>query len=216
MRLVTSRAAVFGRATSGLAAVEFAIILPFLILLMVGGFEVSRYLHLHFRVTQTAGNVGLMLSQYDRVLQPVDIETVRNSAPLVLPEARMNRSVEYTSWSDRMAIDIASVEIRAVGNRKFEAKPVWTTAGSRRSCQILQPLNSAKDNYDPARLPKALLNGAGSVIVVDVIYKFEPIITSSRFKIKMMNIERSVYIEPRLVNIIRYDDSDKSVASNCP
>ena len=208
----------FSRSIAAVAAVEFAIILPFMLLLMIGGFEISRFLHLSFRVSQTAGNIGLILSQYTRVLKPDDIQLARNSAVLVTPELRRGRGPGYDAWKDRMQIDLARVEIKAVAGRgAYEAKPIWTSKSSRRTCNVLRPMNSGRDNYDPGAIPSALLSGAGSVVVVDVSFRYAPILGESFVGTRgSMLIERSVYIEPRQGGLIRYDNSDSSVANNCP
>jgi Flp pilus assembly protein TadG len=206
----------FSRAAGGVAAVEFAIILPLLLLLLLGGFELSRYLHQSFRVSQAASNIGLMLSQFDTTLKPVDIEMVRNAASLIVPQVRRGRGPDYANWRDRIRIDLASVDIRPVaGSKTFEAKPVWITANSRRSCSVLKPLNAASDNYEPDGLPSALLTGAGSVVVVDVSYPFVPVVGNAFFSLNSRRIERSVYIEPRQGNLIRYDNTNTGVAANC-
>jgi Flp pilus assembly protein TadG len=55
----------FGRSTEGAAAVEFALILPFLLLLYVGSIEASSLITVDRRVNVISGTVGDLVSRWD-------------------------------------------------------------------------------------------------------------------------------------------------------
>jgi Flp pilus assembly protein TadG len=55
----------FGRDTEGAAAVEFALILPFLLLLYVGSIEASSLITVDRRVNVISGTVGDLVSRWD-------------------------------------------------------------------------------------------------------------------------------------------------------
>jgi Flp pilus assembly protein TadG len=54
----------FARDRDGVSAVEFAIILPFMLLLYIGGVELGEGYQIHYQVTQTARTVTDLASQY--------------------------------------------------------------------------------------------------------------------------------------------------------
>jgi Flp pilus assembly pilin Flp len=55
----------FRRSERGLAAVEFALTAPFLCLLLLGGFDLSRFILLHGQVEKVGFSVSDVTAQYD-------------------------------------------------------------------------------------------------------------------------------------------------------
>lgn len=205
--------------SKGVAAVEFAIILPVMIFLMIGSFELSRYLQAGYRATQVANNVGLMVSQAVTSLKGSDITQIRNLSLLNMPETvRGKTRFSYGDWSDRLQINLTSAKIFAspASAGTFDAAPIWNTTGSARRCGTLRPIRDG-NNDDPSGIPAALLTGAGSVIIVDVVFDYRPIIGGQFLGARQsIPIGRTAFIQPRLTNLIEYANDSTNVARNCP
>ena len=65
----------FGRCEQGVAALEFALVAPFLILLLLGGFEVSRFLRVQQKAEKIAFTIADVAAQADPVTG-IDIQQV--------------------------------------------------------------------------------------------------------------------------------------------
>jgi Flp pilus assembly protein TadG len=68
-RTLRSQVKRFRRAQGGIAAVEFALVLPFMCLLYLGGFEVMEEIAAKRQVALTASTVAEIVSQYSTISQ---------------------------------------------------------------------------------------------------------------------------------------------------
>jgi Flp pilus assembly protein TadG len=69
LRIVLSRLRQFPAAKGGIAAIEFALVLPFMALLYLGGFEVMEEISANRQVSLTASTVAEIVSQYSTISQ---------------------------------------------------------------------------------------------------------------------------------------------------
>ncbi|HTW33775.1 MAG TPA: TadE/TadG family type IV pilus assembly protein [Rhizomicrobium sp.] len=67
LRIALSRLRHFREAKSGIAAVEFALVLPFMALLYLGGFEVMEEISANRQVALTASTIASIVSQYSTI-----------------------------------------------------------------------------------------------------------------------------------------------------
>src|SRR5271155_5023474 len=67
--IALSRLRRFPAAKGGIAAVEFALVLPFMALLYLGGFEVMEEISANRQVSLTASTIASIVSQYSTISQ---------------------------------------------------------------------------------------------------------------------------------------------------
>ena len=208
----------FLRADEAVAAVEFALILPLMLLLLLGVFELARYMQYARRVTDAAKNIAQILSQQSGAVSSVKINIARNTVYLSIPDLLTQKFGDRRPSHRRVTVQVASVNVAkktaSCSGNCYVAKPVWVTVESARTCGELKPL--ASDTHDPKALPSSLISGQGSLIVVDVYYYYRPLLSSLVFPNGLdLTIRRSSYVEPRLVPVLTFDGNGSS-AVNCP
>ena len=92
-------------ATGGTSAVEFALVLPVLLLILLGGYEYSRVLAVSRKVTLTTRAVDDLATHYSTMV-PTDISNVMNaSAQIFAPYSSTNMGIVLSE----IAIDAGGV-----------------------------------------------------------------------------------------------------------
>jgi len=94
---------------SGTSAVEFAICLPFLILLYIGGYQLVDGLSAYRKVTATARTVADLTSQFTTV-NDADLDTILNVSQKVMAPYRMNSATMTISQIRIDAAGLSTVE----------------------------------------------------------------------------------------------------------
>lgn len=151
----------FRRAEQGLAAVEFALILPVMIALLFGMAELSSAVFCRTAVAQMASTVADLVAQKNSVSSN-DIQNVYNAANIILYPY-------YKGGGNAPSIRITSVVYDPNNPSQTVGKLGWscTQAGSG-------TLPSASVTLD-----KPLLTPGGSVLKVEVAYNYLPATTET-------------------------------------
>jgi Flp pilus assembly protein TadG len=92
----------FARDRDGVSAVEFAIILPFMLLLYIGSAELGEGYQIHYQITETARTVTDLASQYIS-LNSSTMSGVLNASSTILSP--------YSSSS--MAVTVSQVQVKS-------------------------------------------------------------------------------------------------------
>ena len=71
------------RSTRGAAALEFALILPILVITVLGTVEVGRFVQLYMKVQTVAGNVGDIMSRPEQV-SASDLSSLFSASPVMM------------------------------------------------------------------------------------------------------------------------------------
>ena len=82
--MLVARARRFGKAREGAAAVEFALILPFMLALYVGSIELSDLISVDRRVTVIASTIGDLVARTDGTLPESTLDDYFNAAEEIL------------------------------------------------------------------------------------------------------------------------------------
>lgn len=172
-RLKNSRWGGFGAATAGLAALEFALILPIMVVLYLGGFEVSEAFMINRKVTHATSALG------DMVAQAEDICDSEMANILDAAEAILN---PYPSSPSKMIV--SGVRIDDEGN----ATVVWSDARNATP----YPADASID------LPINILQAETFVVVAEVTYDYIP--TFGHTLTGTITLADSFYLRPRLSN----------------
>ena len=165
----------FARDREGVSAIEFAIVLPFMLLLYVGGVELGDGLQIQFKVTETARTVTDLASQYI-IIESSDMSSILGSAANVI--------APYPAAN--MAMTVSEVTTNGQGQGTI----TW-------SCS----LNGTAHTVGAAvTLPANLQTANISLIWGEVSYPYAPslgyVITGT------VTMYQSNYFYPRLVNSI--------------
>lgn len=159
----------------GVSAIEFAFVLPVMLLLYIGSVELGDGLQIQFRVTATARTVTDLASQYI-IIESSDMSTILAAASTVV--------APYSG--SNVTITLSEVTTNAQG----QGTVTW-------SCS----LNGTPHTVGAAVvLPSTLQTANISLIWGEVTYPYTP--SLGYFLTGTINMYDSVYFYPRLVNSI--------------
>ncbi|KQQ14719.1 pilus assembly protein TadE [Methylobacterium sp. Leaf123] len=230
----------FRAAEGAVAAIEFALILPTLLLILFAGTQVVAYIDATRKVELVAHSISQMISQS----VPPDNSTVARvnatdlhfayDATLVLfPYVMKDAKRQGRPWWQNISINYASIQFKAKNatcqsnldtsvdlSPCYDAKVVWTTTGTAqpggnnyRPCDTPQ-LPSADDAASSrTTLPRSTY-GPGSLVVIDVAFDFTPTFGSGF--VSAVRIARSAYVQPRYASLVSFDTTNNDgIATKC-
>jgi Flp pilus assembly protein TadG len=183
----------------GIAAVEFAMLLPFMITLFFGVVETSLALLCRADVSIMASTSADLISQAD-TLASSDISNVYSAAGTIL--------YPYYDPSDvssvKPTIRLTSVIYDTVTNSATVGKVAWTCTQS--GSGTLTP--SSRTVGSTVTLPQSLLTSGGSVIISEIAYNY--VSATTKVIAGPINFTNNFYIKPRRVGQI------PSPSGGCP
>ncbi len=161
----------FVRDRAGVSALEFSIVLPFMLLLYIGGNELGNGLAVQYRVTLAARTVADLASQYVSIDNPTMSSILGASSAVLAPYSSAN-----------MVVTVSEVTTNASGQGSI----TWSDS-----------LNGTPRTVGAAvTLPTALQTPNISLIWGEVSYPYTP---STAYVITgTINIYQSAYFYPRL------------------
>lgn len=211
----------FLRNRAGISAIEFAVAAPVLILLLVFGFDIARFVISTEKVVNVASTVGQMISQNTTgTVNYVDVQFYRDLAMVIFPQILADAKQQNIAWYNDISITMSSINFVAspsgcTTSCTYKPEVVWSGGSNPRSCTA--PITSSSDTAapSPTTLPVDVY-GPGTLIVVDVTFTFKPTIAPSFMK--NINISRSYYLAPRFVPMVKYAviSGDNGIAAECP
>jgi len=234
------RAKAFWPARQAIAATEFALVLPLLVLLMLGSVETARVIISARDVTAVATTAVEMLSQNGTgKVTYVDLHFATDSTMVIFPQMLQDAARKGISWKNDISVSIAGVlfERKPAGCTStctsYDANVVWNSGPNKRTCGVL--LTSAPDTATPSKttlptdvFPVAPAQPGGSLIVVDIVYNYAPIFGSTFTALfgsplfGTVPIARSAYLAPRYIQspkYIQYNSAfpgDDGIGAECP
>lgn len=169
--LPASLAGRFGADASGVSAVEFAILLPIMLVLFLGGVEISNALTIQRKVTSLTSSLSDLVSQA-KTISDDDISNILDAAATIIAPFDENK----------LKIKVSGIEIDAQGKARVQ----WSDALND------QPL--AKDSV--VALPSGVLDKNSFLVATEVHYDFKPtigyVLTGS------FDLNDEFYLRPRL------------------
>jgi len=215
------------------SAVEFALIVPFFLVLMAAGLQLTAYLIAIRKVDLIANSISEILSQTMppqnstvATVSSADLHFNFDASMVLFPYMLADSYRRNRPWYENITIDFSSITFTpknatCAGNGDpsdcYTAKVIWTTTGTagnnQRPCGVPQ-LPAADDAAPtPQTLPRSVF-GPGSVIAVDVVFPFAPAVGGGF--IDPIRIARSVFLQPRYASRVDYDTTnDDRIAAKC-
>lgn len=181
----------FGRDEQGVSALEFALLLPLMITLYLGGVEISQAVSADRKTTLVAHTVG------DLVAQATDVTT--SGAADVLSAAS---AVAYPFPVTNLTVTVSSVCIDSTGNIATIAWSQASTNGTARAA------NAVVTSLIPSGL-MGTANASTSLIWGEASYGYKPTIGWTITGTLTMNDK--IFLRPRLSKSVTFNS-----ASACP
>ena len=227
----------FLKAERGVAAIEFAVILPILLTLLLTGTQVVMFINASRKVGQVARSISQMISQAKpadnsttATVNALDLHFSFDATMVIFPYLLNDAKRQNLSWWTDISINYASVAFTKTtatcnnpGDQSacYTANVVWTSTGTSQpygaNYRPCTPAQLPADNTAaPSRstLPRSVY-GPASLIVIDVVFKFTPPLGAKFFP--PITIARSAYVQPRYASLITYDTTNSDgIATKCP
>lgn len=169
----------FWDCSRGVAAIEFALILPLLITLSLGGFEISRLLLIHQKADRIAYTVTDVVTQSTSLSQAQLDEILTVAAQIMNPQP----------FAQDGTIILSSVYKQGTNQPTIR----WQYQGGgnlARSSAIGNTGNQANLN------PPITLEDKDNIIISEVYFEYQPLFTLGFFA--PMEIYKTVIFKPRL------------------
>ncbi|MBV9549146.1 MAG: pilus assembly protein [Alphaproteobacteria bacterium] len=180
---------IFGREEKGLAAVEFAFVVPVLITMLFGMGELSMAIFARSDITQVASTVADLIAQ-ESTIASTDLSNVYNAANTILYPYYPNFS------SSKPTIRVTSVIYDTVSHSTTVGKVAWTCSQS--GSGSLSPSSRAVNSTVTFSQP--LLSSGSSVLMVEVAYSYAS--PTTQVISGSYNMTDSFYTKPRRVGQI--------------
>jgi len=177
----------FARSTSGLAAIEFAIILPVLLLLLLGTFDAGRAITIYMKVRAATYTLAAVTNQYSTTtpIQSTDMQAITGATAAVLsPYPSAPTSVTITQIKQTTATQAVVSWSYAVNGTAYGAGSTWSRIPSTLST------NKACGSY-PCYF-----------IFAEVKYVFTP--SFGYFAVGSLTFSDNLYTTPRSSSCIPY------------
>ncbi len=164
----------------GIAATEFAVALPFLLLLMLGGMELSRYVIMHQKLEKVAYTVADVVSQSDSVTVAQLDQAVLAAATIMEPYDFSPSGVVFISSVYKSGANAPTVRWQYSGGGVLSRTSQIGVVGAN------------------AVLPNGLtLNDKDNVIIAEVFFSYEPFLAGGIFA-DDVDLYKVTIFKPRL------------------
>lgn len=196
--LISRKARIFRREERGLAAVEFALILPVMLTMLFGMGELSMALFARSDITQITSTVADLVAQ-NSTMTSSDFQNVYNAGNTILYPYYKG------TGGNKPAIRIISVNFNAAsGDPGYIGTVNWicTQTGSGTFAAAAPAQNSAYNlrNGSNSGATTPMLSTGGSVIVAEVAYGYSS--PTTRTIAGLINMTDKFYTKPRRVGQI--------------
>lgn len=170
----------FIKSTAGIVATEFALMAPLLLLLLLGGMEISRFMLLHQKTEKVSYTIDDVVTQNTTITNAQLAQIVTAAAQIMQP---------YTFAANGVVI-ISSVYQSGTVNPPT-VRWRYTGGGTLARTSKVGSVNGY------ATLPGGLtLNDKDNVIIVEVYYRYSPMFSGG--VVGTQDIYKSTVFKPRL------------------
>lgn len=194
----------------GIAAVEFALILPVMLLLYIGTSEITTALMANRKMTQVARAVSDLIAQEtstDEKITNATLTDIYSSAGTIM--------APFSTTTLKITASSIKFVPNASDPTQLKAMTVWSL--TNKASAIKRPcgqnaIASAPNTQDasPTTMPAGLYQ-AGTIIVADVEYQYDPKFGGALMKWgtdggSAYNMKHTAYMKPRAMTEIHYSE----------
>ena len=176
-----ARPAGFAADQSGVSAVEFAILLPLMLTLYLGGVEISQAVSADRKTTVVAHTIGDLTAQAQNVTS-ADMTNILNAAS----------AIAYPYAASNLAVTVSSVCIDSTGTK---ATVAWSKTSN----------GTARSGVVTTSIPTALMVANTSLIWGEASYSYRP--TIGWTITGTLNLKDQFFMRPRLSNSVTLDSA---------
>lgn len=185
----------------GIAAVEFALILPFMLLLYLGTAELTQGIMASRKATLVARALSDLVAQLAAGSNMTNTEAtnVFNAATAIMSP--------FPTSALKMTVTSVEFVTNASATNGFDAKPRWTLVSNGGTPRVCAKLTAVANTNKPTSdtMPNGMY-GSGSIIVADVAYVYDPPFGRAVLEwsntASVINISQTTYMRPRNQTII--------------
>lgn len=223
----------FLRDGRGVAGVEFVMLFPVLLVMILVGTQIASYINAARKVERISNSIAQMLAQAappsdnsttEATVSSGDLQFGAASAALIFPYLFQDAQRKHAHWDQDLQINMTSVQFKekaggcnnpADPGACYDANVVWSSLyWTPRACGVPLTPVADTDPPSPTTLPRSAF-GPGSIIVVDVAFDFTPLFGENI--LPHIVIRRSTYLQPRYASLIKFDTSQgDGLAEVCP
>jgi Flp pilus assembly protein TadG len=202
----------------GIAAVEFALVLPFMLTLYLGIVELSKGYMASQRMTLVARTLADLVAQ--QAQQPQS-PCAQGSGGVSVPDSCMSNilgaaaAIMSPYSTNTLTMTVSQIQLKAKSDGTCcQAQTDWTitnNGGVARPCQLLTPSNAAP--VSSATIPVGFTvspSTTGYIIVADVTYQYVPGFSFQIYNWKVsktFNMAQTQYMRPRSSTYLNYTGS---------
>ena len=195
---------------SGVAALEFALILPFMLLMYFGTAELTKGILVNRKLTLAARSVSDLLAQSAASINDTTATQIFSAGSAMMGTDATG--LKMTLSSIKFSLKNGSTTI-------YDAKTAWSVTMSGnplRPCTVLTKDTSSTMDPDVNTVPAGFYTGPGSIVVADITYSYPSpfnINTSFYKSPATLVFTRAYFNTPRNTNTIGYTGSAGTI---CP
>lgn len=188
------------RDRSGSVAVEFAMVVPLMAVLLLGLYQMWTLTTANRQIQNVAASIAQMLTQTTTgVVTDTDLIFVADSTMVLFPGVLTDAASKNIAWKNDIQITISNVVFVEQPNGSYLAQVAWSRGQNKRPCGINLSGQADTDPPNKTAIPKGLF-GPGSLIVVDVSFVYTPTIVPSWFMASTSHtFNKSTYLQPRYI-----------------
>ena len=182
-RHLTQERTRFENDNSGVAAIEFALLAPIMIMMYFGLAEMAWAISQDRKISHAANVAGDLATQVSEI-KSADLDEIMTATLKTIDVDDVNN----------ITLEIASYRLDASGNPELVGKATLNGAGVGR----LKP-------FDPSTLDARILNENSGVVVSRISYAFEPL--KLRYFDSTLNLRENFLLKPRRSSEVLIGDS---------
>jgi Flp pilus assembly protein TadG len=211
------------RSRSGSPAIEFALIAPVMIILLVGSYDVTQLLVAQTRVVSAAREIVEIATelsiQTDQTMSLTTTQAYQAQSAIYAVMPGLKLGSDKNSFSVTLSAVVFIAAPSGCTGNCYIAKIAWSTPFARSTTPIIRPCGiipqvAPTEHATIADLPTNGITSLTSMVVADVSYTYQPLFTT--FIIGPVTLRQTAFLPPRTGTNLQYVEYDIGNAASNP